>query len=82
MSTRARPRPDRGGRATALLALRRRGRELGPPRARPARGFWARRTFFTVDVGTFENYLPDEATLAAVATPCLVVVGDSVPRSW
>src|SRR4029453_2588950 len=26
-------------------------------------------TFFTVEAGTFEDYLPDEATLAAVATP-------------
>jgi hypothetical protein len=29
-------------------------------------------TFFTVEAGTFEDYLPDEATLAAVPTPRLV----------
>jgi hypothetical protein len=67
MTTQARAAPDRGGRARALLAPRRRGRELGPPRARPARAD-ARRAarFFTVEAGAFENYLPDEATLAAV----------------
>jgi len=67
MTTRARAAPDRGGRPRALLAPRRRGRELGPPRARPARADAGRAaTFFTVEAGTFENYLPDEATLAAV----------------
>jgi hypothetical protein len=61
------PPDDRGGRARALLAPRRRGRELGPPRARPARADAGRAaTFFTVEAGTFENYLPDEATLAGV----------------
>ena len=67
MTTRARAAADRGGRARALLAPRRRGRELGPPRARPARADAGRAaTFFTVEAGTFENYLPDEATLAVV----------------
>jgi pimeloyl-ACP methyl ester carboxylesterase len=67
MTTRARAAPDRGGRARALLAPRRRGRELGPHRARPARADAGRAaTFFTVEAGAFENYPPDEATLAAV----------------
>jgi hypothetical protein len=66
MTTGARAAADRGGRARALLAPRRRGREMRPPRARPVRADAGRAaTFFTVEAGTFESYLPDEATLAA-----------------
>lgn len=33
-------------------------------------------TFFGVEVGSYEGYLPDDATLAAIAAPCMVVVSD------
>jgi pimeloyl-ACP methyl ester carboxylesterase len=33
-------------------------------------------TFFGVEVGSFENFLPDETTLAAITAPSLVLVSD------